>query len=88
MYKKTGSWSIKCKRVAENKGFYMLLNSSCFSPKSASKNTDPTKLCFCFRTEGDSRERSGPVSLREAKTQRDGTESQQHGGGIAGPEDR
>ncbi len=50
-------------------------------------NFNETLVCvMCFRAEGGSRESSGTVPLREAKTQRDGAESQQHGGGAAGPE--
>lgn len=40
-----------------------------------------------FRAEGRSREGPGTISHREAKTQRDGAQSQQHGGGSARPKD-
>lgn len=40
-----------------------------------------------FRAEGRSRAGPGSISHREAKTQRDGAESQQHGGGSARPKD-
>lgn len=84
----------KCsqKHVAQEQGKRNYETEHCYvlhDHKNATKTYwDNSALFLGSRGEGGSREGPGSVPLREAKTERDGAQSQQRGGGTAGPKDR